>query len=462
MYRRHGQKLGLVFLACDLLVTAAAWLAAYALRFGLWPSPGGVPAFHAVLAGLPLILLLSTLAYRSCGLYEIHRLRQLPRELGVVCRATGLLFVLTITLTFYRRDSYESRLALALFLLLNSAGLLMARRLIWRVLRHLRHRGLNYGRALIVGAGRTGKLVAETIRNNGWTGLEAVGVVDDPPPTEPAWLPRLGTIDQLPRLVLQHDADHVFLALPLSRYDELPRINRLLSDLLVDVQFVPDVPELAGMKLRMREVDNVAFISLRENPQLGWHQNAKRAMDLAIAATGLVLLAPLLLGLALLIKLTSPGPVFYRQQRRGLNGRPFQMLKFRSMRVDAERETGPVWASPADHRCTPLGRFMRRYNLDELPQLFNVLTGSMSLVGPRPERGIFVERFRQQIPNYAQRHRVKVGMTGWAQVHGWRGNSSLRRRVQFDLYYIAHWSLWLDLKILWLTIWRGFRQRHAY
>ncbi len=175
-----------------------------------------------------------------------------------------------------------------------------------------------------------------------------------------------------------------------------------------------------------------------------------------------MLLAPLLLGLALLIKLTSPGPVFYRQQRRGLNGRPFQMLKFRSMRVDAERETGPVWASPADHRCTPLGRFMRRYNLDELPQLFNVLTGSMSLVGPRPERGIFVERFRQQIPNYAQRHRVKVGMTGWAQVHGWRGNSSLRRRVQFDLYYIAHWSLWLDLKILWLTIWRGFRQRHAY
>ena len=324
MYRRHGRKLGLVFLACDLVVTAAAWFAAYLLRFGLWPSPEGVPEVRLVLGGLPLVLLLSVLSYRLCGLYEIHRLRQLPRELGVVCRATGLLFVLAITMAFYRRDEYESRLALALFLVLNSAGLLIARRTVWRGLRYFRDRGLNYGRALIVGSGRTGRLVAETIHRNRWTGLEAVGFVDETSAVEPAALPRLGTIDELPRLVQRHDVDHVFLALPLSRYDELPRINRLLGDLLVDVQFVPDLPHLTGMKLRMREIDNVTFLGLRENPHRGWHQAVKRVTDVAIACIAIVALMPLMVALAALIKLTSRGPVLYHQNEKDWVGARFR------------------------------------------------------------------------------------------------------------------------------------------
>ena len=169
-----------------------------------------------------------------------------------------------------------------------------------------------------------------------------------------------------------------------------------------------------------------------------------------------------MIALALAVKLTSRGPVFYRQTRTGLGGQTFSMLKFRSMYLDAEGETGPVWASRRDGRCTPLGRLLRCWSLDELPQLFNVLGGDMSLVGPRPERGVFVEQFRRQIPGYCQRHRVKCGITGWAQVHGWRGNTSLRHRVQCDLYYISHWSLGLDLKILWLTLWRGLHHRNAY
>jgi len=162
------------------------------------------------------------------------------------------------------------------------------------------------------------------------------------------------------------------------------------------------------------------------------------------------------------IKLTSPGPILYRQARTGLGGQTFHMLKFRSMPIDAERATGPVWATRNDHRCTPLGRFMRHWSLDELPQLFNVLAGDMSLVGPRPERGVFVEQFRQRIPGYAQRHQVKCGITGWAQVNGWRGNTSLRHRVQCDLYYIANWSVWFDLKILAMTLWCGLHHRNAY
>jgi putative colanic acid biosynthesis UDP-glucose lipid carrier transferase len=166
--------------------------------------------------------------------------------------------------------------------------------------------------------------------------------------------------------------------------------------------------------------------------------------------------------LAALVKLTSPGPVFYSKTRTGLGGHTFSMLKFRSMRLDAETATGPVWAVRGDDRCTPLGRFMRRWSLDELPQLFNVLAGDMSLVGPRPERGVFIEKFRQQLPTYTQRHQVKAGITGWAQVNGWRGNTSLRRRLECDLYYICNWSLWLDLKILAMTLYRGFRHRNAY
>jgi len=216
------------------------------------------------------------------------------------------------------------------------------------------------------------------------------------------------------------------------------------------------------MRLQMLEIDGAAFLSLRQNPHQGWNRLAKRAMDLVVGSLALALLSPLMIALALAVKLTSRGPVFYRQTRTGLGGQTFSMLKFRSMYLDAEGETGPVWASRRDGRCTPLGRLLRCWSLDELPQLFNVLGGDMSLVGPRPERGVFVEQFRRQIPGYCQRHRVKCGITGWAQVHGWRGNTSLRHRVQCDLYYISHWSLGLDLKILWLTLWRGLHHRNAY
>lgn len=463
MYRRHGQKLAHVFLAVDLTVTAIAWLAAYFVRFWCFPSPSGIPRFELVAAGIPFVLLSAAIAYRAAGLYEIHRLRELPRELSVVCRASSLLFLITIAVTFFRRDLYESRLALLLFPALNTVGIAAARRSVWQLLKRLRRSGLNYGRAVIVGAGRTGRHVARTIHRHDWTGLEAVGFVDAPQgPVESNVLPRLGTIDQLGDIVAQQDIDHVFVALPLARYGELPQIYRELAGSFVEVQLVPDVPQLTGMRIRTLEIDDVAFLSLLESPHRGWHRVAKRSVDLLVGTAAIVTLAPLMALLAILVKVTSPGPVFYRQARVGQGGRTFHMLKFRSMRVDAEAETGPVWATQNDARTTRLGRTMRRWCLDELPQLFNVLAGDMSLVGPRPERDTFIERFRQELPGYTQRHRVKAGMTGWAQVNGWRGNTSLRRRLEFDLYYVTNWSLLLDLKILWLTPWRGLRHRHAY
>jgi len=462
MYRRHGNKLGLVFLACDLSVTASVWIAAYFIRFDVWRSPDGIPDCHLMFGALPSVLIMAAVSYRLCGLYAIHRLKQLPYELGVIFKSSGLLFVLATTVAFYRRDLYESRLAFALFLALNVAGLLLVRRILWHILRFFRDRGLNHGRALIVGTGRPGRRVSRTIIDNNWTGLEVVGFVDDRQEVEPTCTPRLGRIDDLHRIVDKHNVDHVFVALPFNRYGELPKVYDALSDILVEVQLVPDIPNMAGMKLRMSEIDDIAFLNLRTNPHSGWGKFSKRAMDLIIGLIALVILSPLMLAVAIAIKLTSRAPVLFRQSRTGLGGRTFNMLKFRSMRPDAENQVGPIWATRNDRRCTRIGRILRRWSLDELPQLINVIVGDMSLVGPRPERCVLVEKFRKQIPGYAQRHQVKCGMTGWAQVNGWRGNTSLRHRIQCDLFYIANWSTYLDLKILFMTIWCGLRHRNAY
>lgn len=462
MYRRHGNKLALAFLACDLFVTGVNWLAAYGVRFGLLPSPEGIPDLEHVLAGLPAVLLLAALAYHVAGLYEIHRLKQLPREFDHLCKAGGLLFVLIIVVTFYRRDLYESRLALGLFLVFNVASLTLARRLIWKAVRLLRDRGMNHGRAIVVGSGRPGRLAAKTIAKNDWTGLELIGFVDREERPTLAGVPFLGTPKALPEIVAAYDVDHVFVALPLSRYEELPGLLASLSEAFCEVQLVPDLPDATAVLPTLTEIDNVGFLDLRRNPQRGWPRHLKRLVDVGGAFALLVLLAPLMLLIAAAVKLTSRGPVFFRQTRTSLGGRTFEMLKFRSMVEGAEGNTGPVWTSRGDARRTPIGRFLRRFSLDELPQLFNVLYGDMSLVGPRPERAVFVERFRTQLPGYCQRLQVKAGITGWAQVQGWRGNTSVRRRLQCDLYYIANWSLLLDLKILLMTPFSGARGVNAY
>jgi Undecaprenyl-phosphate glucose phosphotransferase len=461
MFRRHRQVILLAFLSSDLITTTLAWFGAYFVRFACWPAPDGVPRLTTVAVGLPWVLVVAILAYKLCGLYDVHRLRRFAPELSGVFFASGLLFLLTITITFYRRDLYESRLALGLFLLLAALLLIGSRRLLWWALQHYRSRYSGRHRALIVGSGRTGRNVAATIRANRWTGLEVVGYVDRPAKVDRDQTPLLGDVDDLQELVAKHGVDHVFVALPAKRYEELPRIHEMLSHVLVDVQFVPDLPNLSGMRVRSLEVDGLTFLSLRENPHVGWHRVAKRSMDLVLGSAALVLLSPLMLLAAIVIKLTSRGPVFYRQPRLGVEGKPFNILKFRTMCVNAESQTGPVWARRGDRRVTLCGRFLRRSGIDELPQLFNVLAGDMSLVGPRPERGVFIEQFQKQIPNYAQRHQVKSGITGWAQVNGWRGNTSLRRRIECDLYYICNWSLWFDVQILIMTLFRGVWHKNA-
>jgi Undecaprenyl-phosphate glucose phosphotransferase len=465
MINRTRQPLIAWFLLWDLAAVAFWWIGAYWIRvrsgwFALHPD---TPDIALYIGSMPLILLLAAVSFRFAGMYEVHRLRRFREEIGAVARGTGLAALLIMATSFARQAHYESRGVMVLFAAGSFLGIATARRLSWTTLRRLRSRGWNQSHALIVGTGRLARQTARTLRTVRWTGIRTVGFVEDDPVKIPSDIPVVGRIAELAELVDRHHIEHVYIALPLNRYADARRVFDALSETTVDVRLIADLRAVSGLALTTTTLHGMTVIGLRESPHFGLNVVVKRLMDIALASVGILLIAPILAAIAILVKLTSPGPVLYRQERCGLNGRSFMMLKFRSMRVNAEAG-GTQMTAVNDPRKTRFGSFLRATNLDELPQLFNVLMGDMSLVGPRPERPFFVGKFKKSIPNYMARHAVKAGMTGWAQVNGWRGNSSLRKRVQFDLYYITHWNPLFDIRILFLTVWRMIfqKQKHAY
>ena len=263
-------------------------------------------------------------------------------------------------------------------------------------------------------------------------------------------------------MIREFKVDQIFIALPLQANDRLEQILENLGEETVDIKVVPDLLHYMNIQSGVEELDGLPIVNLAESPLYGWNVVVKRTSDIILSIFALLITAPFMLLVALLIKAESRGAVFYRQERVGLDRRVFSMLKFRSMKEEAESSTGPVWAKENDERRTRIGEILRKTSLDELPQLFNVLKGEMSLVGPRPERSVFIEDFKHSIPNYMLRLKMKAGLTGWAQVNGWRGNTSLEKRIECDLFYIKNWSLLFDLKIILMTFWRGFINRHAY
>jgi Undecaprenyl-phosphate glucose phosphotransferase len=274
-------------------------------------------------------------------------------------------------------------------------------------------------------------------------------------------LPFLGTLAEANDIIRTERIDHVYVALPLEEHVKMLGVVEATNREGVDVHVVPDLLQFIALRARLENLDGVPIISLNDVPLRGFNSVLKRAIDAAISGVALLFLSIPLAIIAFIIKRTSSGPVFYTQERMGLDGKAFHVYKFRSMYEGAEDHTGPIWARDDDPRCTPVGRWLRKVDLDELPQLWNVFRGDMSLVGPRPERPYFVQQFKLRFPQYMLRHKVKAGITGWAQVNGWRGNTSLEKRIEYDLYYIENWSVGLDLKILWLTLVRGLH-RHAF
>ena len=464
MLKAHSRLFEHLTLATDVVLIALCWLTAYGLRFYVIGPPlvtPDIPPFREYLLQLAPIVVVWGIAFRWFDLYRPRRLGSYVSEWADVAKASTLgVLVLIAIMQFVFRDIEYSRVVIVYFWALSIVAVSLWRATFREGLRLARRHGVNLRRALVVGGGSTAAELFAALRRRPDVGVHVLGIVGDKQPDAgAAWL---GRFEDLRAILDREPIDLILIALPQSEYGRLAAVLSDIGDDPVAIHLLPDVYGLASMRGGVEEFEGVPIIHLRESPLYGWNRVLKRGLDLVVGGVALVVLSPVLLALAWAVKLTSPGPVLLRQERMGLDGRAFSMLKFRTMRTDAEAESGPVWAAPDDARRTRVGAVLRRFSLDELPQLFNVLRGDMSLVGPRPERPVFVETFRHRIPGYMLRHKVKAGMTGWAQINGWRGNTSLEKRIEYDLYYIERWSLGFDLTILLKTIWRGFFSKHAY
>ena len=332
-------------------------------------------------------------------------------------------------------------------------------------LKILRKRGFNQRRIVIIGAGKIGKKVSQAINEALWSGLRIHVFMDDASDYQEKNIhgfPIIAVPCDLDDYLKQNDINEVWIALPLTAVNRVEEISHRLRFSMVTIRLVPDIFTFNLLNHSVTEIAGVPVVSIKTSPMIGINRWVKATEDRVLALIILVLISPLLLIIAMTVKLTSSGPVFYRQRRISWNGTEFEMLKFRSMPINVEAKTGAVWAQVGENRATKMGAFLRKTSLDELPQFINVLKGDMSIVGPRPERPIFVEQFKQDIPSYMQKHLVKAGITGWAQINGWRGNTDLNKRIEHDLYYIENWTLWFDLKIIFATFFSGFVNKNAY
>ena len=465
MFARHRQLFVTGVFLLDLVLLFGAWTAAYALRFHVLPlaTPLGVPPierylwFGAVLTPLALLIL------RSFHIYRSARTARLSQEIWTLVQGVAIVTALA-ALGSYAVRGEIARSVLLIFLVLATGTLCGAHLAIRLTLRALRRRGRNLRHVLVVGTGELAERIARKMSAHPDYGFSVIGLVGARPADIGSRVGEysvIGSVEDLPGLVERTGAELVYVALPRSEHEaELETLGRL-GDSTAAVRLVPDLARAFTLNASVEDFDGTPIVLVTESPEQGWNLVAKRGFDLAVSALGLVFLSPFLLLIAAWVKLDSPGDVLFTQERVGVNGRRFRMLKFRTMRDGADRPDQPEWSHAGDPRRTRAGSVLRKLSLDELPQLWNVLVGHMSLVGPRPEQPVFVDRFRASIPRYMLRHHVKSGITGWAQVNGLRGDTPLERRIEYDLYYIENWSMGFDIKILFLTLFRVFRDPSA-
>jgi len=469
MKRRAKLLFAISLVGLDMAAIAVAFYLAYRLRLWIrWPTPPlNIGPFHNYV-GMMAIQVLAMLT-----VFFFYRLYHRPRALSSIDEfyslfgavSVGTIVAIALSSLMFKNSALEldysrGMILYAWFLTLILDGI--GRFAHARLQRALQARGLGGARVLIVGTGEVGQMILQKIRHLPGLGYEVRGFVDSGDSETVAGVPVLGRIEDLPALIDQHSIDEVIIALPEASHEEILTIISLCERGKVTIKIYPDVFQIMAAQVSIGDLGGLPLLTVRDIALRGWKLTLKRAVDLIGSAVGLVMLSPLMVLVAALIKLESPGPVFYTQVRMGLDAKPFWMIKFRSMRQDAEAETGPVWATKDDPRRTRLGAFIRRFSIDELPQLINVLVGEMSLVGPRPERPVFVEQFKRSIPRYMDRHREKAGLTGWAQVNGLRGDTSIAERTKYDLWYIENWSLLLDFKIILKTIVNAFTSKNAY
>ncbi len=467
MLKKYGQLfLSLLYLT-DTLVIFFSWILSYYIRFDLEVAPVtlGVPSFDQYLIAVIPILVIFLFNIKVCDLYEPLRGRSSLTEFYNIIKVTSLSILMIAALSFFYRGESYSRLVVLIFWGVSTVMMIGSHLFVRRLILQIRKKGYYLNKVLVVGAGELGQRVAHTIDLHPEIGFSVAGYLSTHKDKVGKTFGEhkvLGLVQDISEYIKEHKVTQIFVALPLWAHERLEQTLENMGTETVDIKVVPDLLKYMNMNAGVDDFDGLPIVNLTGSPLYGWNLVIKRTVDFLISSFAILITSPIMLGIAILIKLESRGPVLFCQERMGLDGKIFSMMKFRSMHQDAEVQTGPVWAQPNDVRCTRIGSILRRYSLDELPQLFNVFKGDMSLVGPRPERPVFVEDFKKSIPRYMLRLKMKAGITGWAQVNGWRGNTCLQTRIDHDIYYIKNWSLFFDIRIMIMTLWRGFINRHAY
>jgi len=468
MLKRYATFFSLIRSIVDMAVISGAWIGVYYLRFysELFSAPKGIPEFSR---HLTLALPVTCICYLGClliGLYKPKRMRGMFRQLADTIKASILAGLLLLTFLYYLQSEPYSRKLLILFTFMLFGGLVLSHLFTMSIMRYLRAKGYNLRYYAVIGAGKKGQQLVRDIEQTSWLGLKCRFFVDSTPHrigTELLGVPVYGPIENLIELVNPKDIDEIYLTLSGAKAQAAYPLLERLQWAGLTVRILPDWGNLTSISQPTAvTIGSQVLFSAADSPLDGVNVVLKEFFDRAVAVVLLVILAIPMGVIALLIKLTTEGPVFYKQARVGLDQKEFEILKFRTMRTDAEEENGPSWAKSNDPRCTPIGRWLRRISLDEIPQLINVVKGQMSLVGPRPERPNFVKQFSEEYKKYMLRHKLKAGMTGWAQIHGFRGDTSISKRLQYDLYYVRNWSLGLDIWILLRTPWHIIKGKNAY
>src|SRR3569832_812161 len=466
MLKRYQLTVGVASRLLDAVVIALAWLASFAIRFyvPLIKVTKGFPSFSTYAAITPLVVVLWALLFDAQDVYKQQRLLSEKSEASLIFRAHTFALLCFIALTYVFSEYRYSRGVVVYFGLIGAVALIAGRIVLRVFFRLLRRKGARTRHVLLVGEGKSVEMLIQKLQSYPELGLQIRGLLgsEDSAAAAIGQIPVVGRYQDVADAIAVLDVDKVLIALPRQHWSAIDAILGKIQDATVDIQIVPDVHDYVTIGCEGEDFDGIPIVSLNESPLLGLRAIAKRATDIVFSSVALLALSPLLVVIALAVKLTSKGPVLYRQERMGLDGHTFPMYKFRSMRTDAESQTGAIWARKGDDRRTVIGAFLRATCLDELPQLWNVGVGDMSRVGPRPERPVFVNQFRSRISHYMLRHKVKAGITGWAQVNGWRGDTSLDERILCDLHYIRNWSYFFDIKILFMAVWKGFINRNAY
>ena len=458
--KEHSASIGVSHRALDIICLFATGLFSYWLRFSHLDL--NIAYKNVLLLGV----IIGAVLLSIFGGYRAWRGASFTSEVKCVVSATFGTFLLLVLSAFATQTSeLYSRIWVATWLASSTFFVIGYRLILRQTLGALRAKGYNIRRVLIIGNGDLGQNVAHKLIQNPSMGLLVKGFIADQPQQNKEetieGVPVVGSLKEIDHLVRDLHIDQVWIALPMSEAVQMEQVQTTLATSAVTIRMVPDIFGFQLLNHSMTEVAGLPVINLSTSHMLeGKNRFLKSLEDKILSSLILLCISPLMIALAIGVKLSSPGPVFYRQERVSWNGRSFNMLKFRSMSVDSEKD-GVKWGGATSMSVTKFGAFIRKTSLDELPQFINVLLGDMSIVGPRPERTIFVDQFKHEIPGYMQKHMVKAGITGWAQINGWRGDTDLKKRIECDLYYIEHWSIWFDLRIIFLTFWKGFIHKNA-